>query len=308
MKGVNTILRAPISYERELTGGLLCGAPSEDAFSVDDERFFVSTAHLVSQSATYALKKREALRRHYYETIGYVYAVTGDVASELKDSLTIIGGTARQALDSLDPKSPRFQELKLIYEQALHADEHLDELLGFCYRTDVLELKAHNLNLLVKEIAEVMRNDGLPEGVELVVELEETPLPVACDDLQLKRALRNVIQNAMRATQLQGGGMVTVMTSVENGSALMRVRNMGEPIAQELWEEIFKPRFTSKPVFTSSYQRSGYGLPVARGILRSHGGNVEVESSQARQGTTFLITLPIDTSQSAQVGEDMRAI
>src|SRR5262249_38832806 len=151
-----------------LIGGLLCGAPSEDEFSKDDERFVVLTGHLLSHAieraiTTDKLKKQEYLRQHYQETIEYLRAVAGGVAHDLTNPLTVIGGTARQALDALEPKMPLFEELKLIYEQALRADEHLNELLGFCYRTDVLELKTRNLNILVEEIVEVMCNDGLPE-------------------------------------------------------------------------------------------------------------------------------------------------
>lgn len=299
LEGVNALLIALIFDAQELVGGLLCGAPSPEAFSVDDDRFLIATGQLLSHALQQALlqeqlKKQESLRQHYQDTIEYLRAVAGGLAHDLKNPLATIGGTAQQALRALDNPGALSKDLRLIYDQAVRANAQMDELLGFCARTDVLTLTTQDANPLVQDIVDRMCQDGLPEGVDLAAHLADSPLPVACDDLQLQRALRNVITNAMRATQRYGQGTVIVTITAHNENAQIRVHNVGEPIIPELWEEIFKPRFTRPPLPAGSYQRSGYGLAIARGVLRSHGGEVVVEASDARRGTIFLVTLPLD--------------
>ena len=300
LEGVNALLIAPIFEKQELVGGLVCGAPSPESFSVDDDRFLIATGQLLSHTLQRALlqaqlKKQERLLfQHYQDTIEYLRAVAGGIAHDLKNPLAVIGGTAQQALRAPDTPGALSRDLQLIYDQAVRANAHMDELLGFCARIDVLTLTTQDANPLVQDIVDMMCQAGLSEGVELAGHLAASPLPVACDDLQLKRALRNIITNAVRATQRYGQGTVIVTTTVYNESAQIRVHNVGEPIAPDLWEEIFKPRFTRPPLPTGSYQRSGYGLAIARGVLRSHGGDVVVEASDATHGTTFLVTLPLD--------------
>lgn len=293
---IKALLLAPIFHKQVLTGALLCCAPQEEVFSLHDERFVVTTAHLVSHVVD-RLKAEEQKRQHYQRMAEYLRAVAGGAAHDLKNPLTIISGSAQKALKSLGEQHPLFEDLKVIQEQALRADERMNELLDFCYRTDLWVQETVDLNRLVEETKIAMRHTDLPAGVELVAECIAEPLPVTGDSLQIKRALRNIIDNAIRATS--GRGMVTMTTWSANGNAYIRVHNIGAPIPAERWEDIFKPQITSKAI-TGHYQRSGYGLPVARGILMSHRGYVEVEASTQEQGTTFLITIPMATDQEQE--------
>ena len=217
------------------------------------------------------------------------------MAHDLKNPLAIIGGRAQRALKSLEPESPVCADLRVIQEQALQADKDMNELLDFCSRADLWVQQTVDLNRLVQETVVAIRHTELPEGVELTAQHAPEPLPVQGDPLQLKRALRNVLDNAIRSTQ--GQGKVTLTTSADQRSVYIRVHNTGEPIPRERWEDIFKPYITSK-VIDGRPRRSGYGLPVTRGILMSHGGNVEVqEPGEEDQGTTFLISIPLARSE-----------
>lgn len=302
------VVLAPIFHAQAIAGALVCGAPQPDAFSTHDERFLVATAHYVShvveravtadklrkaEEELFAQKEQERLR--YKRMVEYLRAAAGGVAHDLKNPLAIIGGRAQRALKSLDSHSPVCADLQVIQEQALRADEDMNELLDFCYRTDLWVQQIVDLNRLVQETVVAIRHTELPEGVELTAQYAPEPLPVQGDPLQLKRALRNVLDNAIRATQ--GQGRVTLTTSSDQRSVHIRVHNTGETIPRERREDIFKPYITSK-VAVGRSRRSGYGLPVARGILMSHGGNVEVEEAGVDdQGTTFLISVPLVHSE-----------
>lgn len=308
------LVLAPIFYAQAIAGALVCGAPQPDVFSAHDERFLVATAHYVSyvvERATAAERLRKAeeelleqklraeeqehLHQYYKWTSEYLRAAAGGVAHDLKNPLAIIGGRAQRALKSLEPQSPVCTDLQVIQEQALRADDGMNELLDFCYRTDLWVQQTFDLNRLVQETVVAIRHTELPEGVELSAQYVSESLPVQGDPQQLKRALWNVLDNAIRATQ--GHGKVTLTISSEQSSVYIRVHNTGEPIPQDRREDIFKPYITSK-VADGRSRRSGYGLPVAQGILMSHGGNVEVEEpGEEEQGTTFLISVPLACSE-----------
>jgi signal transduction histidine kinase len=109
------------------------------------------------------------------------------------------------------------------------------------------------------------------------------------DPEQLRRVVINLVGNALDA--LDGRPSPPPRVDVEAGENLagtevwLRVRDNGPGIEPERLDKIFTPFHTSKSNGT------GLGLPIARKIVESHGGSIEVESSVGK-GTEFRVTLP----------------
>ena len=88
---------------------------------------------------------------------------------------------------------------------------------------------------------------------------------------------------------MPGGGRLIVRTHVQDEHVVCIVEDTGVGMTEEILDRLFVPFFTTKEV----NQGTGLGLPVAHGIVTSHGGTIEVTST-AGKGTAFTVRLPID--------------
>ncbi|WNG40331.1 histidine kinase [Archangium violaceum] len=103
---------------------------------------------------------------------------------------------------------------------------------------------------------------------------------------QIVQVLVNLLVNAGQATA--PGGLVRVTTNRDSHWILVQVRDTGSGMSEETKRHLFEPFFTTKP----EGEGTGLGLSVVHGIVRSHGGRIEVESELGR-GTCFTLRLPL---------------
>lgn len=104
---------------------------------------------------------------------------------------------------------------------------------------------------------------------------------------QVKQVLLNLFNNAMEA--IGQAGTITITTRKTGKMATIEVTDTGSGIQPEVLNHIFEPFFSTKP----GVKGTGLGLSVTYGIIKRHGGDIKVQST-IEQGTTFMITLPIE--------------
>ena len=109
---------------------------------------------------------------------------------------------------------------------------------------------------------------------------------MAIDD-QIKQVLLNLINNAIEA--IDNNGLISISTRKKENYAIIQITDNGSGIIQEDLAHIFEPFFTTK----SAVKGTGLGLSVTYGIIKKHGGNINV-ASKIGKGTTFTIELPIE--------------
>jgi signal transduction histidine kinase len=102
---------------------------------------------------------------------------------------------------------------------------------------------------------------------------------------KLQQVFLNLFLNARDA--MEKGGALVVQTSAHDGHVLVTVADSGAGIARENLEKIFDPFFTTK----GAKKGTGLGLSVSYGIVREHGGNIEVQS-EIGSGTRFELSFP----------------
>jgi PAS domain S-box-containing protein len=111
---------------------------------------------------------------------------------------------------------------------------------------------------------------------------------------QIKQVLINILGNAGDAI-VPGGDTITLATSLQNEKHIsISIKDCGEGISPENLKKIFEPFYSTRAI-----KGTGLGLFVSYGIIKSHGGDITVES-KAGQGTTFTITLPIEMRQISE--------
>ena len=162
--------------------------------------------------------------------------------------------------------------------------------------TNVAELDA-----LVEEVLLASRLDAAPqlerdEPVELLglaaeeatrvsASVDGVPLTVTGDERLLRRALRNLLENARR----YGGGEITVSVQAQDGRALVRVCDRGPGVPEAMRERIFEP-FFRMPGHAEQAGGVGLGLSLVQQIAQRHGGSVRCEARDGG-GSCFVISL-----------------
>jgi signal transduction histidine kinase len=99
----------------------------------------------------------------------------------------------------------------------------------------------------------------------------------------------NLLNNARDA--MPQGGTITLRSYASGEFVVAEVQDTGTGIAPELQPRLFEPFFTTKGVGKGT----GLGLSVAYGIIRTHGGEIQVESAPAR-GSLFRVLLPMEST------------
>jgi two-component system NtrC family sensor kinase len=108
---------------------------------------------------------------------------------------------------------------------------------------------------------------------------------MCCSGGRLNQVLMNLIANAVDA--IPGEGTIAITTSRTRESFAISVRDTGAGIPETIRSKIFDPFFTTKPVG----QGTGLGLAISYGIVRDHGGSIEVLSEEG-VGTEFIVNIP----------------
>ena len=123
-----------------------------------------------------------------------------------------------------------------------------------------------------------------PPGVEIRFESAADAAPARIDQTLLARALRNLLENAVRASR--DHGEVTVRVDTENGAIAIDVSDRGPGVRAEDMSRIFEPYFSTDDAGT------GLGLPIARRIVEVHGGGITA-GNRVGGGLSVRITLPL---------------
>jgi len=136
---------------------------------------------------------------------------------------------------------------------------------------------------VLDDTLELLHNELVQHHVE-VRRRYQTQEEVLADPQQLKQVFLNLVLNSVAA--MNGAGRLDVHTSQRDAEVVLTIADNGEGIAPTDLPHIFEPFFTTKPHGT------GLGLAVVQGIVKEHGGRIEVHS-QPGVGTRFTLSLPI---------------
>ena len=184
-----------------------------------------------------------------------------------------LDGVARAELqESIDISRSELNRLDTIVTQFLRA-----------IRPTRPQLHPENINSIVEEAVRFFAPEI--KDREIVVEQElRSDLPtLQLDRDQMKQALYNVIKNSFEA--MKNRGIMRIRTDMDESHVIVSVTDTGGGISAENLSHVFEPYFTTKPSGT------GLGLLIVRRIVREHGGELSIESSEGK-GLTLTIRLP----------------
>jgi signal transduction histidine kinase len=233
------------------------------------------------------LKAREK-RLIEYEKLSALGRLTANVAHEIRNPVTVIGGLAKRLENSILPGTKEREDLELISLEVKRLEQLLRDVLVFSAKP-FFHREEHEINQIVDESLSACQAGLTRTAVRLKRCLGNVP-KIYVDKGHVTAAVKNLISNAVEA--MPEGGELTVTTSREsiNGKkyVCISVADTGIGISEDKIKMLFEPFFTTKVTKKETW----LGLPIARRMVEGHGGFMRIESSVGK-GSTFSLYFPL---------------
>lgn len=215
-----------------------------------------------------------------------------DISHDLKTPITVICGYTDAIRDGKVPQEELPQYLQTIGKKA----EALNELINSFHEYSKTEHPDFRLNRVETDLGEYLREylaDKFNEidlaGFTLEVEIPEDRMIFAIDRFQLRRALDNILSNALKHNRL--GTLIWVKLERIPGAVLLEIADNGEGIPGHLRKDLFSPFAVGDR--SRSRGGSGLGLAISEKIIQAHGWTIRLaEEKMADGGTVFEIRMP----------------
>ncbi len=232
------------------------------------------------------------------ESIGNL---AGGIAHDFNNLLFPIVGMSEMLLEDLPPESPEHENVREIFKAGLRGSELVKQILAFSRQAEHTKTPVR-MQQLVKEVVKLCRST-IPSDIIITSEIQLDCGLVNADATQLQQVVMNLVTNAYHALESTGGEITiklqeivlnvddVIGMSLDPGRyAMLRVSDNGGGIDPDIIKMIFEPYFTTKEVGKGT----GLGLAVVYGIIREHGGEIQVKS-EPNQGAEFTVYIPLMT-------------
>jgi signal transduction histidine kinase/CheY-like chemotaxis protein len=234
---------------------------------------------------------------HHARRIDSVGRLTGGIAHDLNNLLSPILGLSSIVLEELRPQDPLRSDVEEIRQSALRARELTHRLLAFS-RKQELQVGSVEVFEMVGGMRKMLAA-MLGEDVELVIEVPRALPPIRADRAQLELALLNLAINARDAMPRGGALRITARPEQLEGETAARelipgryveltLSDTGIGMDEGTLDRMFEPFFTTK----AAGKGTGLGLATVHGVVKQHGGAIDVQSAIGR-GTTVRLILPV---------------
>ncbi|MGD1048504.1 MAG: ATP-binding protein [Candidatus Krumholzibacteriaceae bacterium] len=234
-----------------------------------------------SLKATFRKLKAYEERMVKAERLAISGELTSSVIHEIKNPLVAIGGFARNLLQSKGIAGSDRDKLEIIMNEALRLERYLESLQS---KVSEIKLEEGDINQVIEDNCQLLQKDFEERNITILKSLAPDLPHSHFDVVKIHEVFLNIIQNAIEA--IRDSGVVRLSTWQDPDNIYVQISDNGKGISNDQIYKIFTPFFTTKE------EGSGLGLAFAQRIVKDHGGNISVTSSEGK-GATFLVTLPL---------------
>ena len=281
----------PVVSSGQLLGLINITMNGGSAIAPDTDAFLVAVANTLAavimrhQAETERNKFREQLSES--EKLAALGRIAANVADEIRNPLTAIGGFARRLDKKMIEESKEKEYAAFIVAEVTRLESILRSVLSLSRGTGLRATEC-NLPQIGEEAVRIYEEVCRERAIVIEKSFGETPL-VQGERERILEAIENLIANAIDA--MPSGGLLTIATRKEviKGVpyATVTVSDTGEGIKEEHLNKIFEPFFTTRV----ASKGVGLGLSLTKKFVEDHGGRVDVES-KVGIGSTFVLYFP----------------
>jgi signal transduction histidine kinase len=221
------------------------------------------------------------------ETITALRRFVSDAAHELHSPLTALQTDLELSASEQD-ETRRIALIEQAQQQALRLRELADNLLDLS-RVEAAGQSSFvtvNLTDLLHDLSEPYASQADQAGLSLLLEVPQDPIEIRGDPAQLRRAIGNLVDNAIKFTP--EGGAITIGLKKDAGAIELCVQDTGIGVPEDDLPQLFSRFHRGRNA--ASYPGNGLGLAIVKAIVEAHGGTVSAINTSP--GARFCIRLP----------------
>ncbi len=252
--------------------------------------------------------QKEILRAEKMASVGRLAA---GIAHEIGNPIGIVLGYIDMLKQNDLEEDEKSDFLKRTEKEVQRINTVIRQLLDLA-RPKTVQLQRATINILIRDIVEVMRIQPIMKSIDIQLELQAENEGIWCNEDQMRQVFLNLLLNAADAIhsgQNQNAGRIVVQTeNVTSGTKIggerlrIRLSDNGSGIGAEQLQNIFDPFYTTK----EPGKGTGLGLAVSYMIIEGLGGTISAQSVLG-QGATFEIDLPLSERQEHNFAAGIRA-
>ncbi|GGN97604.1 sensor histidine kinase [Saccharibacillus kuerlensis] len=241
---------------------------------------------LLAESLNYMneeLSKSEKMKNDFISTVSH----------ELRTPLTSIKGWGETLVGGLEDEETTTLGLTIITNETDRLIGLVEDLLDFSkYQAGEIRMRSIpvDLNSLLRQLGIQYSQADIKRGITLSTNLPNEPLPMHADLNRLKQVFVNLLDNAIKFSDLNGEIRLTAVR--QDLQVFVAVQDDGEGIPAEDLEKIGQRFYKG----SSKMSGSGLGLAISKEIVRLHGGRISIESEYG-VGTTVTVILPLAVAE-----------
>jgi len=257
---------------------------------IGGQTLVLSIAHNITERKL-AEKEKESLHAQLVqsEKMAAVGTLASGIAHEFNNLLQIIIGNVQfaQVTENLDERK---ESLDIILNTSRRATAIIKDLLFFS-RKEKSEKEICDVTGLVDSVVSLTKGNFKKQNIKIISRYESIP-QIRVNRGEMQQVFLNIITNA-RDAMMPKGGKLEIVVRQDKNNVVVNFKDTGIGIEKKNLSKVLEPFYTTKdsPKGVSMLVRTGLGLSVSYGIVKRHGGTIEVES-QPGEGTTFTVKLP----------------
>jgi len=251
--------------------------------------YIIQSLYEAEQTHARAIQRLEETAR-----LASLGRLAAGVAHEINNPLAIINEKAGLIKDLMTFKEEYKHDKKLeglidsVLESVARCGAITKQLLGFARHTEV-SVSAVPVRKIIGDVLSFLEKEASYRNITLNVEIPEELPSLLTDKGKVQQIFLNLINNAFQAVG-DGGRIDIVGRQVDGGKIEVRVSDNGCGISEENLQKIFEPFFSTK----KESGGTGLGLSITYGLVQRLGGQIAA-ASELGKGTTFAVTLPVET-------------
>lgn len=297
-EGLVSLLSVPLLFRNQPTGTLSVYKGQPHSFSNEEIRILSALAELsalaIEKARLYerVVDAEEHLRQN--ERLSALGLLAAEVAHEIRNPLTVM----KMLYHSLDlnfgPDDPRARDVAVIRKKMDELNRIVEQILTFARRAEP-KLTRVRVPQVIEDLSLLIRHKLAQQKVDLERKIEPDLPGIMADVTQLEQAFLNLILNALEA--MPRGGQLTLLAYAlpPRGSGqpptrvILEFKDTGQGMSPDELQQAFSSLLQS-----SKTKGTGLGLPLVARIIEAHRGELKLES-QPTQGTTVIVSLPVET-------------
>jgi signal transduction histidine kinase len=293
-EGIRMVLDTSLSFRGHIAGILRIYFAEARGVSDNERDFLVSLADqcalaIEKNRLIEAQKSKFDLLALQTEKLSALGRMAAGIAHEINNPLAGILLFSSSLLKKVPPEGPLKEGLEIIMQETQRCKSIIQGLLDFASDKEPRKTLA-DITTIIQQSLNLLENEFRLRHISIVKDFARSPQDSCVDANQLEQVFVNLLLNAAQAIDDNGTITIRSRPNPARREIAVDVIDTGCGIPPENLSKIFEPFFSTQK------NGSGLGLAVSFGIIKNHGGRLEV-SSRPGEGAQFTVTLPLVPDQ-----------